>query len=89
MVARVERLLPGILVAFGLGGLWFVSSAGVDEGLLYGPGRWWSLFVFGKAVSTCFILFSVMALFALVLRSLIYGRRASTVEHSFLHGGGQ
>jgi len=66
--------LPTLFACAGLFSLWFVSSAGVAEGLAYGPGRWWPFFVAIKAGSACVLLFSVMVLFGHVLRGAVHRR---------------
>lgn len=76
-----ERFVAAGLIGAGFAGLFFMSSAGVAEGLLYGPGRFWPFFVAVKAGSACLLLFLLMVLFGRGLRSLIRRRRALMVEH--------
>ena len=52
-------------------GLWFISSAGVEEGMAFGTGRFFALFVGMKALAACLLLMGGMVLAAAGLRALL------------------
>lgn len=80
---KAYTVVSGALIAISLAGLWFVSSAGVQEGLAFGPGRWWLLFVAGKALSVCAILGFICFCTGAALRRLFDVRRAARVAAVF------
>ena len=60
MVTGRSRILAPLLalIAFEtacLLGLWFISSAGVEEGMAFGAGRFFALFVGMKALAACLL----------------------------------
>lgn len=76
-------VVSGALIVISLAGLWFVSSSGVEEGLAFGPGRWWLFFVVGKAFSACAILGFIWFCMGLALRRSFDVRRAARVAAVF------
>lgn len=83
------RHLPTIFIALGVCGLWLISSAGVEEGLRYGPGRWWVLFVAVKAGSGCAVLFVLMTAAGGALRNVVRLRSALMAQATFHDGDGR
>lgn len=80
---RASAIFSGVIAAILLAGLWFVSSTGVEEGLVFGPGRWWLLFVVGKAFSVCCLLLALFATMGLALRRFVERTRIRRLADVF------